>query len=91
MSHSTTLLFLISHCDSSAILLTPEDLVLCIWLSTNMLASLYEGIELGVGESLIQKAIGEATGKSLANIKKEYDSLGDLGLVAQVHDRIFIM
>jgi len=56
-----------------------------------MLASLYEGIELGVGESLIQKAIGEATGKSLANIKKEYDSLGDLGLVAQVHDRIFIM
>ena len=44
----------------------------------------YEGLELGVGEQIIQKAISDATGKSLAFIKGEYKKLGDLGLVAQV-------
>jgi DNA ligase-1 len=44
----------------------------------------YEGLELGIGESLIMKAVAEATGKSLASIKQEYNKLGDLGLVAQV-------
>jgi DNA ligase-1 len=43
----------------------------------------YEGIELGIGESLIIKAISDATGKSAASIKQEYSKLGDLGLVAQ--------
>lgn len=39
------------------------------------------GIELGVGESLITKAISEATGKSKAFITKEYQTLGDLGSI----------
>lgn len=38
------------------------------------------GIELGVGEALITKAISEATGKSKAAITKEYQILGDLGM-----------
>ena len=46
----------------AAVLLSPEDVVLCVYLSTNLLAASYEGVELGVGESLIQKAIMEATG-----------------------------
>eukprot|EP01128_Nolandella_sp_AFSM9_P012956 TRINITY_DN981_c0_g1_i1.p1 TRINITY_DN981_c0_g1~~TRINITY_DN981_c0_g1_i1.p1 ORF type:complete len:535 (-),score=125.48 TRINITY_DN981_c0_g1_i1:5-1609(-) len=47
-----------------------------------MVASLYDGVELGVGESILQKAISEACGISLARVRKEYNKLGDLGLVA---------
>ena len=48
----------------------------------NKLAADYAGIELGIGESLIMKAIGETTGRSLAVIKQDQKEIGDLGLVA---------
>lgn len=48
----------------------------------NKLAADYAGIELGIGESLIMKAIGESTGRSLATIKADQNEIGDLGLVA---------
>jgi len=48
----------------------------------NKLAADYAGIELGIGESLIMKAIGETTGRSLAVIKADQKEIGDLGLVA---------
>jgi DNA ligase 1 len=44
----------------------------------------YTGIELGIGESLLIKAIGESTGRSLQLIKAELKKEGDLGLVAMV-------
>jgi hypothetical protein len=44
----------------------------------------YEGIELGIGESLLIKAIAESTGRSLAVIKADLKREGDLGLVAMV-------
>jgi hypothetical protein len=44
----------------------------------------YIGIELGIGESLLIKAIGESTGRSIAVIKGELKKEGDLGLVAMV-------
>lgn len=47
----------------------------------------YEGIELGIGESLLIKAIGESTGRSLAVIKADLKKEGDLGLVAMVCTR----
>jgi DNA ligase-1 len=37
------------------------------------------GIELGVGESLITKAISEATGKTKAAVTRDYQAKGDLG------------
>jgi len=40
-------------------------------------------VELGLGESLIIKAIIEATGRSKQMITADYKKLGDLGLVAQ--------
>jgi hypothetical protein len=46
----------------------------------------YIGIELGIGESLLIKAIGESTGRSLATIKADLRQEGDLGLVAMVFD-----
>jgi DNA ligase 1 len=42
----------------------------------------YEGIELGIGESLLIKAISESTGRSLAVVKADLKKEGDLGLVA---------
>lgn len=44
----------------------------------------YVGVELGIGESLLIKAIAESTGRSLSVIKTELKKEGDLGLVAMV-------
>lgn len=62
--------------------LTPGDLLPTVLLMINKLAADYAGIELGIGESLIMKAIGESTGRSLAIIKADQKDIGDLGLVA---------
>ena len=62
--------------------LTPDDLLPTIKLMINKVAADYEGIELGIGESLIMKAIGESTGRSLQVIKADQKEIGDLGLVA---------
>lgn len=62
--------------------LTPHDLLPTVLLMVNKLAADYAGIELGIGESLIMKAIGESTGRSLAVIKQDQKEIGDLGLVA---------
>lgn len=39
-------------------------------------------MELGIGESLLIKAIGESTGRGNAVIKADLKKEGDLGLVA---------
>jgi DNA ligase-1 len=62
--------------------LTPGDLLPTIQLMINKLAADYAGIELGIGESLIMKAISESTGRSLAVVKTDHQKIGDLGLVA---------
>lgn len=62
--------------------LTPQDLLPTIQLMLNKLAADYAGIELGIGESLIMKAIGESSGRSLSVIKSDHQKIGDLGLVA---------
>jgi len=62
--------------------LTPDDLLPTVLLMINKLAPDYAGIELGIGESLIIKAIGEATGRSAAVVKQDQKEMGDLGLVA---------
>lgn len=43
----------------------------------------YMGIELGIGESLIIKAIAQSTGRKPADIKADLSKIGDLGLVAE--------
>ena len=62
--------------------LTPEDFLPTLLLMINKLAPDFAGIELGIGESLIMKAIGETTGRSLQVIKADQKEIGDLGLVA---------
>ncbi|KAF8857126.1 DNA ligase [Acephala macrosclerotiorum] len=74
-----------SHCSlflRQVLRLTPDDLLPTVLLMINKLAADYAGIELGIGESLIMKAIGESTGRSLQVIKQDQKEIGDLGLVA---------
>ncbi|KAL9305404.1 DNA ligase 1 [Arabidopsis thaliana] len=62
---------------------TPEDLVATVYLSANEIAPAHEGVELGIGESTIIKAISEAFGRTEDHVKKQNTELGDLGLVAK--------
>lgn len=78
-------LIILEHCSrflQQVLRLTPNDLLPTVQLMINKLAADYAGIELGIGESLIMKAIGESTGRSLAVIKSDQHEIGDLGLVA---------
>ncbi|KAL3838778.1 hypothetical protein ACJIZ3_023369 [Penstemon smallii] len=62
---------------------TPDDLVAVVYLLANRIASAHEGLELGLGDASIIKALAEACGAKEAHIKKQYKELGDLGLVAK--------
>ena len=82
---TTKRLTISAHCSlflRQVLRLTPDDLLPTIHLMINKLAPDYAGIELGIGESLIMKAIGETTGRSNAVIKADQAQIGDLGLVA---------
>ena len=82
---TTKRLIISAHCSlflRQVLRLTPKDLLATVQLMINKLAADYAGIELGIGESLIMKAIGETTGRSLSVIKADQHEIGDLGLVA---------
>lgn len=66
------------------IVATPEDLVNTIYLCINKLAPAHEGIELGVGESILLKSLSMVTGRTVAALKAKYKQIGDLGDVAYV-------
>lgn len=82
---TTKRLIILAHCSlflRQVLRLTPQDLLPTVQLMINKLAADYAGIELGIGESLIMKSIGESTGRSLQVIKADQHEIGDLGLVA---------
>ncbi|KAH9906225.1 ATP-dependent DNA ligase [Xylariomycetidae sp. FL2044] len=82
---TTKRLIITEHCSlflRQVLRLTPDDFLPTVLLMINKLAPDYAGIELGIGESLIMKAIGESTGRSLQIIKADQKEIGDLGLVA---------
>ncbi|THV98952.1 ATP-dependent DNA ligase [Aureobasidium pullulans] len=82
---TTKRLEIMAHCSlflRQVLRLTPQDLQPTVLLMLGKLAADYAGIELGIGESLIMKAIGESTGRSLKIIKEDQQKIGDLGLVA---------
>ncbi|KAK0532786.1 ATP-dependent DNA ligase Cdc17 [Tilletia horrida] len=60
----------------------PSELLQTVYLCINRLCPDYEGLELGLGESLIIKAIARSTGRKEADIKKDLTVHGDLGVVA---------
>lgn len=74
---------ILSNYFRSVIVLTPEDLLASVYLCLNKLAPAYEGLELGIADTHLMKAIGQSTGRSLTQIKADVHNLGDLGIVAE--------
>jgi DNA ligase-1 len=82
---TTKRLEILAHCSlflRQVLRLTPDDLLETVLMMINKLGADYTGIELGIGESFIMKAIGESTGRTLQKVREEQNEIGDLGLVA---------
>lgn len=60
---------ILSNLFRSVIVLSPNDLLPCVYLSLNQLAPAYEGLELGVAETNLMKAIAQSTGRTMSQIK----------------------
>lgn len=62
----------------------PEKIIHVVYLFINRLGPDYEpDLELGLGETLLIKAISECYGRAVSKIREDYKEVGDLGLVAQ--------
>jgi len=62
---------------------TPDDLLPLVYLSVNQIYPAHDGIELGIGDATIIRALAESTGRKDQAITSEYKQSGDLGTVAQ--------
>jgi len=63
---------------------TPENIIdKVMYLTQGKLYPDYVGIELGMAEKLVEKAISFASGRSEAEVESAYKRTGDLGLTAQ--------
>jgi DNA ligase 1 len=60
----------------------PSDLTAVVYLASNSISPAYDGLELGIGDSLLIKAICESTGRNKEQVEQAYKTEGDLGLVA---------
>ncbi|XP_075985103.1 DNA ligase 1 [Anticarsia gemmatalis] len=67
----------------SVLALTPQDLLPSIYMCLNQLAPAYHSLELGIAETYLMKAIGQCTGRTLAQVKAAAAKSGDLGAVAE--------
>jgi len=74
---------ILSNYFRSVIVLSPNDLLPSTYLCLNQVAPAFEGLELGVAETNIMKAIAQTTGRSLQQIKQDAQEAGDLGIVAE--------
>ncbi|KAG8966716.1 hypothetical protein FRC03_011464 [Tulasnella sp. 419] len=59
-----------------------DSLRQAVYLCINRLCPDFVGIELGIGESLLVKAIAESTGRKPKEVQADLKKEGDLGLVA---------
>ena len=60
----------------SLMALAPEDVLPAVYLSSNKLASSFEGIDINVGGSTVSAAVIQATGTSSEKMKQLYTELG---------------
>lgn len=62
---------------------TPEEAERIAYIAQGELRPPYEGIDLGIGEKFVLEAIREASGYPKAEVEREFENEGDLGLVAE--------
>ena len=67
---------ILSNYFRSVIVLSPDDLLPSVYMCLNRIAPAYEGKELGIGETLLMKAIAQTTGRSVAQIKADVGKKG---------------
>ncbi|XP_069405405.1 DNA ligase 1 isoform X2 [Ovis canadensis] len=67
----------------SVVALSPADLLPVLYLSLNRLGPPQQGLELGIGEGILLKAVAQATGRQLESVRAEVAEKGDVGLVAE--------
>ena len=51
---------------------TSDDLVATVYLAANKVAPAHEGLELGIGDASIIKALAEACGRTESQVKSQY-------------------
>ncbi|XP_015169094.1 DNA ligase 1 isoform X11 [Solanum tuberosum] len=68
----------------SLLALSPEDVLPAVYLCTNKIAPDHENMELNIGGSTVVAALEEACGTKKSKVRELYNSLGDLGDVAQL-------
>ena len=54
----------------------PNDLEAILFLLCNKVAPAFDNLEMGIGDSLLQKAIARAFGKEVKNVKSAYEREG---------------
>lgn len=59
-----------------------EALLPCIYLVSNHIAPPYDGVELGLGGSIVNQSIKNVTGKSSSHLRNLWNKTGDPGDVA---------
>ncbi|XP_054444495.1 DNA ligase 1 [Pteronotus mesoamericanus] len=74
---------MLSNLLRSAVALSPPDLLPILYLSLNCLGPPQQGLELGVGDGVLLKAVAQATGRQLESVRAEAAEKGDVGLVAE--------
>mmetsp|Transcript_36263 Transcript_36263/g.94997 ORF Transcript_36263/g.94997 Transcript_36263/m.94997 type:complete len:1311 (+) Transcript_36263:62-3994(+) len=69
----------------SVIVLSPQDLAMCIMMCSNTLAPAFKGVELGIGDAILLKVVSETTGRDMRKLREALKSEndGDLGLIAE--------
>ncbi|KAI8462457.1 MAG: hypothetical protein J3K34DRAFT_462922 [Monoraphidium minutum] len=72
----------LTGCFRAILASTPGDLLPAVYLCSNRVGPPHEGLELGVGDAILIKALASSTGRKEGAIKSDYESKGDLGAVA---------
>ncbi len=61
----------------------PKEVGKLVYLIQGRVAPPHAGIEVGMGEKFVERAIAATTGYSLKDVEKKFKEKGDLGLVAE--------
>src|SRR5690349_24296292 len=62
---------------------SPDEIQPVTYLIQGRLVPFFEPVEIGMGEKLVLAAIAQASDRPITEVTRMFDTLGDLGLVAE--------